>query len=192
MLPRWCQISERYDNLNSNPADSRLNDILSNWDHVTHVCVSKLTIIGSDNGWLLSRRRAIIWINSGILLTRPLTINFSEILIEIHIFSPKKMHLKWSSAKWRPFCLGLDVLQMVRVISDEFHFCYIRLKHNTVHHEWLCWARPAHECCVVRRTCDKWSSANSTRAFLVMNRGIHRVNCTLEWNASSNHPHQKL
>ena len=32
--------------------------------------------------------------------------NFSEILI----FSLKKMRLKVSSAKWRPFCLGLNVL----------------------------------------------------------------------------------
>ena len=35
--------------------------------------------------------------------------NFSEILIEIHIVSFKKMHLQMSSAKWRSFCLGLDV-----------------------------------------------------------------------------------
>ena len=33
----------------------------------------------------------------------------SEILIEIYIFSFKIMHLKISSVKWRPFCLGLNV-----------------------------------------------------------------------------------
>ena len=31
-------------------------------------------------------------------------------LIEIHTFSFKKIHLKMSSGKWRPFCLDLSVL----------------------------------------------------------------------------------
>ena len=48
--------------------------------------------------------------NAGILLIGPLGTNFSEILIEIHTFSFKKMHLKMSSGKSRPFCLGLNVL----------------------------------------------------------------------------------
>ena len=33
---------------------------LSHWGRVTHICVSKLTIIGSDNGLLPGRRQAII------------------------------------------------------------------------------------------------------------------------------------
>ena len=40
----------------------------------------------------------------------PLRTNFSEISIEIHTFSFRKMHLKVSSAKWRVFCLGLNEL----------------------------------------------------------------------------------
>ena len=47
---------------------------------------------------------------AGILLIGPLGTNFSEILIEILTFSFKKMRLKVSSAKWRPFCLSLNVL----------------------------------------------------------------------------------
>ena len=77
---------------------------------MTHICVSKLTIIGSDNGLSPGRRQAIIWTNAGILLNRPLRTNFNEILIEILTFSFIKMRLKVSSAKWRPFCLGLNVL----------------------------------------------------------------------------------
>ena len=76
---------------------------------MTHICVSELTIIGSDNGLLPDRHQAIIWTNAGILLFRPLGTNFNEILIEIHIISFKKIHLKMSSGKWRPFCLGLNV-----------------------------------------------------------------------------------
>ena len=84
--------------------------VLTDWGQETHICVSKLTIIGSDNGLSPDWRQAIIWTNAGLLLIRPLGTNFSEILIEILIFSLKKMHLKVSSAKRRPFCLGLNVL----------------------------------------------------------------------------------
>ena len=77
---------------------------------MTHICVSDLTSIGSDNGLSPDRRQAIIRINAGILLIRPLGTNFSAFLVEILIVSFKKMCLKVSSAKWRPFCLGLNVL----------------------------------------------------------------------------------
>ena len=85
-------------------------DILTHWGRVTHICVGNLTIIGSDNGLSPGRRQAIIWTNAGILLIGPLGTNFSEILIEIPTFSCNKMHLKMSSAKWRPFCPGLNEL----------------------------------------------------------------------------------
>ena len=81
---------------------------LIHWGRVTHTCVSKLTIIASDNGW----RQAIIWTNAGILLIGPLGTNFNEILIEIHIISFKKIHSKMASGKWRPSCLGLNVLMI--------------------------------------------------------------------------------
>ena len=89
---------------------SYISFALNHWGWVTHICVSKLNIIGSDNGLSPGRRQAIIWTNSGILLIRTLGTNFSEILSEIHAFSLKKMHLKMSSAKWRYLCLGLNVL----------------------------------------------------------------------------------
>ena len=85
-------------------------DGVTHWGRVTHICVSKLTIIGSDNGLSPGRRQAIIWTNAGILLIRPIETNFSEILLEIHTFSFKRSHLKMSSGKWRPSCLGLNVL----------------------------------------------------------------------------------
>ena len=75
-----------------------------------HICVGKLTIIGSDNGLSPDRRQAIIWTNAGILLIGPLGTNFSEFLIEILTFSFKKMRLKMSSAERRAFCLGLNEL----------------------------------------------------------------------------------
>ena len=50
---------------------------------LTHIWVSNLTIIGSDNGLSPGRRQAIIWTNAGILLIGPLGTNLREILIEI-------------------------------------------------------------------------------------------------------------
>ena len=76
---------------------------------MTHI-ISKLTIIGSDNGLLPGRRQAIIWTNAGILFIQNLGINFSEILSKIPAFSFKKMHFKMSPAKGRLFSLGLNEL----------------------------------------------------------------------------------
>ena len=92
-------------------AGSQVPAPLTHWDRETLILVSKLTIIGSDNGLSPGRRQAIIRTNAGIVLIRPLGANFSEILIEILIFSFKKMRLNVSSAKRRPFCLGLNVLK---------------------------------------------------------------------------------
>ena len=93
---------------------------------MTHICVGKLTIIGSDNGLSPERRQAIIWTNAGILLIEPLGTNFSEILIKSPTFSFKKMCLKESTAKWQPFCLGLNELkpdQHVWLVSVPHDIC---------------------------------------------------------------------
>ena len=83
---------------------------LTHWGRVTHICVSKLTTIASDNGLSPGRRQAIIWTSAGLLLIGPpLGTNFSEISIETITFSLKKMRLKVSSAKWRSCCPGLNV-----------------------------------------------------------------------------------
>ena len=92
---------------------------LTHWGRVTHICVSKLTIIGSDNGLSPERRQAIIWTNAGIFLIGPLGTNFSEILIEKQTFSLKKIRLKMSSAKCFSFRLGLDVFNFTVV------FCWV-------------------------------------------------------------------
>ena len=61
-------------------------DSLSHWGRVTHICVSKLTIIGSDNGLSPGRLQAIIWTNDVILLIGALGTTFTEILIKIQTF----------------------------------------------------------------------------------------------------------
>ena len=89
----------------------RLLSSLTHWGRVMHICVSKLTIIGSDNGLSPGRWQAITWTNAGILLTGTLGTNFNEILIKIYQFSFKKIHFKMSSGKWWPSCLGLNMLR---------------------------------------------------------------------------------
>ena len=90
---------------------------------MTHICVSKLTIIGSDNGLSPRRRQAIIWTSAVILLIGPFGTKFSEISIEIVRVSFKKMRLKGSSAKWRPFCLGLNELTQLRWCQQIWTSC---------------------------------------------------------------------
>ena len=124
--PRWCAVFLARDAIwagyfvfkhHSYPTDR----ILTHWGRVTHICVSKLTIIGSDNGLSPDRRQAIFWTNAGLLLIGPLGTKFSEILIEILTFSFKKMRLKVSSAKRWPFCLGLNVLRVMRQEGTEMN-----------------------------------------------------------------------
>ena len=81
---------------------------LTHWGLVTHVCVSNLTIIGSDNGLSPGRRHVIIWTNAEILLIGSLWTNFNE--IEIHTFSLKNAfnYVVWKMATIlsRPQCVN--------------------------------------------------------------------------------------
>ena len=83
---------------------------LTHWGQVTHICISKLTIIGSNNGLSPGWHQAIILTNVGILLIGPLGTNLSKIFIKIHTFSFKKCIWKCLLEKGQPFCLSLNVL----------------------------------------------------------------------------------
>ena len=89
------------------------------------ICISNLTIIDSDNGLSPGRRQASTWTNSGILWIGPLGTNFSEILIGIHTFSYKKMHLELSHAKWEPFCLALNMFTHYLLLSYDIPFVHM-------------------------------------------------------------------
>ena len=79
---------------------------------LTHICVSKLTFIGSENVFSPDGRQAIILTNAWILLIWSWRTKFGEILIAIYTYSLRKMHLHVSPGKWRPSCLGLIVLDL--------------------------------------------------------------------------------
>ena len=108
---------------------------------MTHICVSKLNIIGSHNGLSTGWRHAIIWTNARILLILPLRTKFNEVLIDSHIFSFKKIHFKMSSGKWRPFCLGLNVLEL-QYIPRNMHTVFALLCFVVVIH-WLSFPYPS-------------------------------------------------
>ena len=81
---------------------------LSHWGRMMHICVSKIIIIGSNNGLTLGRRQAMnqFW----NIVNWSFRHKLSKIVIEMHTFSFNKMHLKMS-AKWSLFCLGLKIHQ---------------------------------------------------------------------------------
>ena len=95
--------------------------MLTHWGRVAHICLNKLAMNGSDHGLLPDRRQAIIWTNAGIflivaLITNKLQLKFNR---NSYIFLQEKMHLKISSAKWRPCCPGED-----KVIPDIANMIY--------------------------------------------------------------------
>ena len=45
---------------------------LTHWGRLTHICVSKFTVIGLDDGLSPGRNQSIIWTNAGVLLIEPL------------------------------------------------------------------------------------------------------------------------
>ena len=100
--------------------DNSHKNLVIHWGRVMHICVSKLAIIGSDNGLSPGRRQAITWTNADLLSIGPLETNFSEVGIEIQNLSFMKMHLKTTSPKWQPFCLGFNVLNG---LFNDVHPC---------------------------------------------------------------------
>ena len=84
--------------------------------------------IGLDNGLSPVWRQAITWTNVHLLSIGPLGTNCSEILIKIQNISFTKMHLKITSAKWRPFCPGRDETRFHRIrnhCGDQVHVPHI-------------------------------------------------------------------
>ena len=76
---------------------------------MTDICVSKLVIIGLDNGLLPGQHQPIVWTNAGLLLITPLGSNFSEILIDFYIFIQENAFenviRKFAAILSRPHCI---------------------------------------------------------------------------------------
>ena len=186
----------RHFTISDGPAYTTMANFADNLTYrgrVTHICVSKLTITGPDNGLSPGRRQAIIWTNAGILLIRTLGTNFSDILIKINTFSLKKMHLKMSSGRRQPSCLGLNVLTLVClftkrqrvsfVISSTMKFFPHATFENTnfrrAHYTDVMMSAMASQITGVSIVCSTVGSGADQRKYqssvsLVFVRGIHR------------------
>ena len=64
--------------------------------------VSKLSIIGSDDGLSPGRRLTIIWTNDDMWLIGPLESNFNDIFVEIYKFSFQNVVWKMATILSRP------------------------------------------------------------------------------------------
>ena len=115
-------------------------DMITHWGRVMQICISKLTIIGLDNGLSPGRRQAIIWINEDLLPIGTLGTNFNEIVIEIQIFLLKKMHKciffnkniwisKFGNVIWRM----LAILSWPQCAKHQF------LQSDSAHKGLICW-----------------------------------------------------
>ena len=129
----WCcplTLKTTVSNIDKYRIPTWCGSYLIHWGRVTHICVGKRTITSSDNGLSPGWRQTIIWTNAAKLLFWPPGTNFSEILIEIHTFSFKKMHLKMLSGKWQSFSLGLNVLTHKQL---EMHRCVLSTVAISIH-----------------------------------------------------------
>ena len=96
--------------------------ILTHWGQVTHICVGKLTIIGSSNSLSPGQRQAIIWTNAAMLLTGPLETNLSEvsigssnIFIQTNAF--ENVVREMASIFTRPQCVNLSQLNSTQEVT---------------------------------------------------------------------------
>ena len=80
--------------------------LLTHWSRVTHICINKLRIIGSDNSLLPGRRQVIIWTSTGTL-SIGLQWNFNQNL-DIFIQENAFEYVVWKMAAIlsRPPCVN--------------------------------------------------------------------------------------
>ena len=86
---QWIPVVSGASDLSSNfrTFTDKLLNTSTHWGLVTHICVSRLPIINSDNGLSPGRRHAIFWTNAGILLIEPLgtiSVNYQSKFIPFH------------------------------------------------------------------------------------------------------------
>ena len=96
--------------------------MLTHWGRVTHMRVSKLTIIGSDNG-LSDPKLEYCWFE-------PWEQTSVKSLSKFMYFHSRKCICKMLSGKWRPSCFGLNVLN---ALSDMPWILKLRWHMKSIH-----------------------------------------------------------
>ena len=118
---------------------------LTHWGRVTHICVGKLTVTGSDNYLSPGRRQAIIWTNAGILLIEPLGTNFSVVCEMASILSrPQCVNTLFSVVKCKRGEPAMHRSCISRLVCIEPPVCYLSpIEHNVIlciHHYCACFS----------------------------------------------------
>ena len=136
-LIRWCSL-------------------LTHWGRVTPICVSKLTVIGSDNCLSPGRRQAIIWTNAGILLIGSLGTNFNDFFNRnSYIFTQEN---QFENVVWKM----ASILSRPQCVNSQTGGCYVYEQYH-----WR-WSRP----CVVDLTLN--SNFDTPRIVLPVERDRHK------------------
>ena len=136
---------------------------------MTRIFVIKLAAIGSDNGLVPGLGQATIWTNTESLLIGPLRTDFSDILIEIHTFWFRKMHLCILKCRL-PCWFGLNVY-----MTTVFYFFLLR---STVTF-YLIVDNQCVDCIVDIRKTLTWHHSNTATFSLSIKYACHIICCTL-------------
>ena len=101
---------------------------LTHWGRVMHICICKLTIIGSDNGLVTSHYLNQWWNIVNRTLGNKLQWNLNRNLY-ILIQGNALQNVVW---KWRPFCLSFNELTWLPD-CDMFIFMIVTLEDKITH-----------------------------------------------------------
>ena len=93
--------------------------VLIHWGRVTHICVSKLTVVGSDNGLPPGRRQAIVWTNAEILLIGPSGTCFRNLNRNSYVFIQENAFCKMAAICFWPQCVKQHDEVVIRNYPDS-------------------------------------------------------------------------
>ena len=92
---------------------------LTHWGRVTHICVSELTNHHWFRQWLVAWPAPSHYLNQcWNIVNWTIGNKFQWNINRNDTFSFKKIHLKMLPGKWRPFCLGLNVLTNTKISAQ--------------------------------------------------------------------------
>ena len=130
---------------------------------MTHICVGKLIIIGSDNGLSPDRRQAIIWTNAGLLSIGSLRTYFNENLIKnatifIDENARENVVCEMASIYSRPQCVKTDYDCIPGSSTRDLAASYSDVTDNST----VCWAACLGQQCHLcgELIGDRWTFLN--------------------------------
>ena len=186
-MMKQLQLSSAFNWWNKHDFAYKLSIFLTHWGRVTHIWVSRLTIISSDNALSPGRHQAIIWTNAGILLIGPLGTNFSENSIEILTFSFTKNAIESVVCEMAAILSWPQWVNLVQCQPHKWRKCTVA-KSSSCQAKWclmysLCQCQSFYGCCLTHWGQDKMAAVSQTtfsNAFSLMKMVEFRLK--FHWN----------